>query len=334
MPRQEGRRHHGGVTAVEYTHLLFLVRMVVGHKLHRQARLRRGELLRQGLVSLDHPQSKWLRSIQKRVAVTVARMEFLRPVLGIPGDDAVHQGAAKAVLLPQPAPERLPQAPILGVAEHVLPEHAAVVRNELAGQQHPPPLSRLPTFPQQAGQLGRKGGGRSVVKPAGPIIDDARLRRVGDHKAQRRAAGGTQQFLPVRKDIQPPADAADDPPVVYHRAVILPPQTELVKPLLRVDARGLAGRGRRHHHCLAVEARPLVHHIDEVIGKTPEEIPLAKLEHPLGRLPEEIAFPLPQRRIGQLFHLENPFPAVSVLTDISMIYHKFQPPPCQSSFLI
>ena len=332
MPRQERGGHHGGVTAVEDAHLLLFVGVMVGDKLHRQARLGGGELLRQGLRGLNDPQSEGFRRVQQGVGVAVLLVQLRRPLLGIAGNDAVHQRAAKAVFRLQPAPESLLQPPVGGVAEHILPQYDSVIRNELAGQQYPARRPGAPALPQQPGQLGGKRGGGPVVPSTGRVVDDACLSRVGDHKAQFRLAGGAQQLVPIRKHIQRPADTADHPPLLHYRAVLLSPQAELIEPLLGVDAPGLSRGGRRDYHHSSVKPRPFIHPVDEIVGKAPEEIPLAKLKHPLGRLPEDAAVPFLQDGIGQLSHRSKPLSHDSSVCDISVIYHTFRSSVCQSSF--
>ena len=94
------------------------------------------------------------------------------------------------------------QLPLLGVAAHAVFQFSAVLVDQLAGQNHQPGQMALIPGVQQLGQLGRERGSGSVRQAAVGVKLNARLRGVGDHKAQRRLPGQRQigAKVPVRID--------------------------------------------------------------------------------------------------------------------------------------
>lgn len=308
VARQIGGGYHGRVPAVEYAHLLLLVGVVVGDKFHRQAGLWRRELLRKLLRALDHPQSEGLRHVQQPILQAEGPVHGIGLLPGIAGDNPIHQGAAEGVLLLQPPEEPLPQRPVPGMAQDIVPQHGPVIGNQLTGEDQIAGQAGLIPLPQQTGQLGRKAGRGSILRSAGGIVDNAGLCGIGDDQAHIRVAGGFQKGLVRLIDVYRSADAADHPALIHSRSVQASPQAELIKPLLAVDAPRLPGRSGRDNYHLALKVYPLVHDIDKVVRKASQEVALSKLQHPFRGPIQEIAVVVPpsQCLIAELFHKNPP----------------------------
>ena len=186
------------------------------------------------------------------------------------GDDAVHERRAEHALVHDVLGEsgiRL----VRKMLEDARLEVVAVVLDELARNE------------DESRELGREAGPEETqhLRGEGVLslnVLDPRLRRVGDHEAQRRKR---RVLLDVRRDVHPGYGrdlldlldrlAADDAP---EARVVLP---AAVVEYLRRD-RKLVADGL-YDLDLAVEPGPVVHLLDHPVDEAPEEVALPELQY-------------------------------------------------------
>ena len=276
---QVGTQHHGGMGTVEDADLALLVGGVVVHHDDGQAGLLEGELVLDPLGALDDPEAEDLGGVDDVILVAQLPADGLGLLAGIAGDDAVHQGGAEHVLPIHPGGEVILQAPELDILLDAALQLVAVMVDELAGQDDKALQALLPAPVQEHGELAGEAGRRRIVKLAGGVEDDAGLGGVGHQEAEVGILGLIQQTLEVLIGVIAALDAGDDTLAVHLLAILAAPEEQGVQALLGVDHGSKArGDGLGQHH-LAVEAGLLVHHVDEIIHESAEEVALAELQH-------------------------------------------------------
>ena len=102
---------------------------------------------------------------------------------------------------------------------------------------------------------------------------------VGHQEAEVGILDLVQQALEVLIGVIAALDAGDDTLAVHLFAILAAPEEQGIQALLGVDHRGQAGGDGLGQHHLAVEAGLLIHHIDEIVHESTEEVALAELQH-------------------------------------------------------
>ena len=161
--------------------------------------------------------------------------------------------------------------------------------DELAGKDDKPGKPQFEPLVEKRGQLARKAGRRRVVRLAGGVEHNARLGGVGHQKAQIRVFGAVEHGFVFLIGIEAAGHAGNDPFAVDRLFVFPAPQEQGIKPLLVVDELRQTRRNGLDQHHLAVKARLFVHLVDKAVHKGPQEISLAELQHPFGRVLEQVA---------------------------------------------
>ena len=301
MPRQIRAEHHGGVRAVEHAHLAQLIRGDVLREDDVAARLLEGQLVLDPGRAFDDPQAERLGGVEHVVAVAEFLVERLGLAARVAGDDAVHQRGAEDVFLLQPGLERLGKPPLLGGLQAALFEVAAVVVDQLAGQQDEAGALLAAeggeALIEQAGQLAGVGGLRLVVKAVLAGVDDARLGGVGDDDAHIRVVRQRQIALEIFIRGEAALDALDDALVLAGLAVHLTAQDQGIQAVLLVEHGNHAALDGLYNHHAGVHTGFFVGHINHPVAEGAQETALAELNDAL-RLGRDAARHLDGRKGG------------------------------------
>ena len=162
--------------------------------------------------------------------------------------------------------------------------------DELTGEDDDSGEPQLPPLPQKDRELCGEGGGRRIVRFTGRIESDPRFRRIGDHETEYRVACAVQEFFPVALGIQAPGRGGDYSLPFHGLPVFTSAQNQSIEAVLlgkaiRCFRMTAAGLDQNH---LAVETGLLVHQVNEMIGKSPQEVPFSELYQTLGRIFQQI----------------------------------------------
>ena len=278
--------HHGGMRAVEHADLAQLVGGDVLGEDDVAAGLLEGQLVLDPRRAFDDPQAERLGGVEHVVAVAELLVEALGLAARIAGDDAVHQRGAEDVLLGQPGLEFLGEAPLLGGLHAALLQVAAVVVDQLAGQE------------DEAGALGAAEGGEALIEQAGQLagigglglvielvlagVDDAGLGGVGDDDAHIPVVRQGEVALEVLIRGEAALDALDDAGILGGLAVHLAAQDQGVQAVLLVEHGDHAALDGLHDDHAGVHSGLFVGHVDHPVTESAQEAALAELNDALG----------------------------------------------------
>ena len=266
--------------AVEDAHLAFLVLYHIARK--DGVELARGErqLLAEIFIS-DDPEGERLRLVDECVAVAQLLLIRCRLRTRIAHDNAVDERIGKAARRVEPCGEVCAEAPELHVFHDAAFQFLSVVLDELDGQHVEPLVGRtlemLEACVEELRELRGECLGRAVREGTRGVVDDARLRRVGDDEAQGIEFGELHVGVVVSVGTQHAVDTFDDAVLLVRSALLLSAQTDGVEVLLRSKLRALARDGDDDGDA-CVEPVLLVRHVDGIVDEGAEEVALAELD--------------------------------------------------------
>ena len=271
QPGQKRHRHHGGVRAVEDRHLALFIGFDVVHQADIQRQAVEPQLVGQRWRPLDHQ----LVIDLPRHQVVVAIAQFgLYPggIVGVAGNNAVHQRGAKEVVLLNPLHKGGGQLPVLRGLPHAAQQRGAVIVDQFTGQHHPALVRRavkvLPALKQQPRQLRREAGGRCGVQPILRVKVDPRFGGIGNHNTQQRIARQRQKLGKLFCRLDLTIQRADQPRFAHHFTLRIDAADQRgIQPVLMIQAARAVAAARPDHHDPGIEIAVLVEQIDLPVDK-------------------------------------------------------------------
>ena len=174
---------HGGMSAVEDAYLALLIGRHVVHHLNGESRLLEGKLVPDGLRPLNDPGREDLSGVDELVLISQLFPEARRVRLRRAGDNPVHQSRAEDILCFKPRGKAVLQCPELYIFIDAAAEFLAVVIDKLTGEDDDAGKAQLPALMQEKREFRGESGRRRILRPAGRVKGDPRLRRIGDYEA-------------------------------------------------------------------------------------------------------------------------------------------------------